>query len=55
MLGEDWTSLIGIVCLIIGLAIVAVIVSKKSQTSTLITSFSTALDALLSRSTGSPT
>jgi hypothetical protein len=52
MLGADWNSLVGVVSLIIVLAIVAVIVSKNSASASVITSFSTALDALLKRSTG---
>lgn len=54
-MGADWNSLVGIVSLIIVLAIIAVIVSQKSGTASLIGSFSTALDALLGRATGKPT
>lgn len=52
-MNEAWTSFVGIVTLMIVLAIVAVVVSKNSGTASLITSFSTALDKLLARSTGS--
>lgn len=54
MIADDWASLVGIVCLIIGLAIVAVIVSKKSGSAQVIQSFSTSLDALLGRATKGP-
>lgn len=54
-MSEAGTSLIGIVSLIILLAIVAVIVSKKTTTATVIQTFSTALDKLLQRETGKAT
>lgn len=54
-MNEAWPSIVGVVSLMIGLAIVAVLVSRKSSTATVISSFSTALDKLLLRSTGSAT
>jgi hypothetical protein len=48
---DAYTSLIGIVTLIIGLALLAVVV-KGNGAANLIQSFSSALDTLLSRSTG---
>lgn len=52
---EAWQSIVTVATLIIGLAIVAVLVSKKSGTAGVVQSFSTALGKLLSRSTGQPT
>lgn len=54
-MNEAWASIVGVVSLMVMLAIVAVLVSQKSGTATVISSFSTALDKLLMRSTGSAT
>lgn len=54
-MGDAFKSFVGVIVLIIMLAIVAVVVSKKAGTAQLVQSFSTALDTLLSRATSKAT
>jgi preprotein translocase subunit SecG len=50
-MNEAYQSFIGLICIVIILAIIAVVISNNSSTAGLIQSFSSALDSLLSRAT----